>query len=301
MNTLVIVTGPTAVGKTGAAIQIAQTFGCEIINADSRQVYADIPIATALPTAGQRAAVPHHLMAFLPLEQTYSAWQFEHDALALLPRLWQRGNGFAVVVGGSMMYVDALRFGIDPMPDIRPDIRQAVLDQIESEGLDNLLEELRRRDPEYHAIVDRANPRRVAHAIEICRQTGSTYTSLRTGTARQRPFRIITLALNLPRDVLFDRINCRVLQMIDLGLEDEARRVYPMRQLNALNTVGLKEMFAHFDGRLSRDEAIARIQKNTRVYAKKQLTWLRRDNTLHYATPDQALPLLKTLIGEDAP
>lgn len=288
MNTLIIVTGPTASGKTRVAVELARRLGTEIINADSRQIYADIPIVTAQPTADERAGVPHHLLGFMPLTASYSAWQFERDALALLPGIFGRCGGKAIVAGGSMMYVDALRHGIDAMPDIDPDIRRAVLGQIQREGLDSLLDELERRDPEYFEIVDRRNPRRVAHAVEICRQTGGTYTALRSGTQRERPFRIVTIALKLDRETLFERINRRVHRMIDAGLEEEARRVAHLRHLNALNTVGLKEMFAYFDGTFTRDEAIARIQKNTRVYAKKQLTWLRRDPSLVWLSPDEA-------------
>ena len=277
MNTLTVITGPTASGKTDAAIRLAQRLGCEIINADSRQIYRDIPIATAQPDASQLAAVPHHLIAFKPLDQTYNAWQFEHDALALLPDLFERGNGNAIACGGSMMYVDALCHGIDAMPDVDPDLRRSVLDRLAGEGLDSLVADLQRLDPDYCATADLKNPRRVCHALELCLQTGQPYSTLRTGQPKPRPFAVRKYVVDIDRQTLFERINSRVDRMVEQGLEQEARRVYPLRRLNALNTVGLKEMFAYFDGTLDRDTAIARIKKNTRVYAKKQLTWLRRD------------------------
>jgi len=286
--TLIVITGPTAVGKTAAAIQLAQHLGCDIINADSRQVYRDIPICTAMPTPDQLAAVKHHLVAFKSLDQTYSAAHYEADVLALLPRLWQH-NRYAVLCGGSMLYIDAVCRGIDQLPDISDEVRQAVKHQLQNQGLESLVAELRQRDPDYAATIDQHNTRRVCHAVEICREAGVPYSTLRTGQPKQRDFDIVKLALNLPREQLFDRINRRVDLMMQAGLEQEAQRVYPLRHLNALNTVGLKEMFAYFDGVLDRETAIARIKKHTRVYAKKQLTWLRRDHHLTWLSPDDDL------------
>lgn len=290
-KTLIVITGPTATGKTDTAIAVAQRLQCDIINADSRQVYHGIPICTAMPTTSQRAAAKHHLLDFLNLDQPYSASQFETDVMALLPQLWQHSD-HAVLCGGSMMYVDAVCNGIDPLPDISDEVRNAVKQQLASQGLESLVAELERLDPRYAATMDRYNPRRVCHAVEICRQAGVPYSSLRTGKPRQRDFNIVKVALNLPREQLFERINCRVDKMVRQGLEQEARAVYHLRHLNSLNTVGMKEMFAWFDGMMDFHTAIERIKKNTRVYAKKQLTWLRRDDALLWLTPDNAVEVI---------
>ena len=279
MNRLIVITGPTGVGKTAYAIEMAQRLSCEIINADSRQIYRGIPIGTAAPTVEQRAAVPHHLVAFKDLDEQYSASQFETDVLALLPKLWQKCDT-AIMCGGSMMYIDAVCRGIDILPDISPEVRQAVLDKYHNDGLDSVLAELQTLDPDYFEQVDRKNPRRVIHAVEICRQAGVPYSTLRTGQPKPRPFAIEKIALNMPRERLFERINARVDAMLEAGLEVEARSVYHLRHLNALNTVGYKEMFAYFDGKMDFLTATERIKKNTRVYAKKQLTWLARDNDI---------------------
>ena len=236
MKTLIVITGPTGVGKTAAAIAVAQRLHCHIVNADSRQVYRDIPIGTAAPTASELAQVPHHLVGFKSLDEPYSASQFEHDVLDLLPQLWQRSD-YAVMCGGSMMYVDAVCNGIDDLPDIAPHLREAVLEQYRLQGLESVLADLERLDPDYYKQVDKKNPRRVIHAVEICRQAGVPYSSLRKGEKKKRPFHIVKLALNTERPALFDRINRRVDAMMEAGLLDEARRVYPLRHLNALNTV----------------------------------------------------------------
>ncbi|MBO4814135.1 MAG: tRNA (adenosine(37)-N6)-dimethylallyltransferase MiaA [Muribaculaceae bacterium] len=284
--TLVVLTGPTASGKTAAAIALAQRLGCEIINADSRQIFKEIPICTAAPTAAEQALVRHHFVGTKHIDEYYSASQFETDVMALLPSFWSKGN-YAVMCGGSMLYVDAVCHGIDDIPDISPEVRSAVKAKLEQEGLQSLLDELQRLDPEYYGIVDRQNTKRVAHAVEICRQTGVTYTSLRTGTIKQRPFNIVKLGIDLDRPTLFDRINRRVDHMMEQGLEQEARSVFHLRHLNALNTVGMKEMFAYFDGTMDFVTARERIKKNTRVYAKKQLTWLARDPAVHWLTAEQ--------------
>ena len=287
-KTLIVITGPTAVGKTAVAIELAQRLHCDIINADSRQVYRDIPICTATPTPEELAAARHHFVAFKDLDESYSAAQFETDVLNLLPSLWQQGNT-AVMCGGSMLYVDAVCRGIDQLPDISPEVRSAVKEKLQREGLEGLMAELEQLDPEYAATIDRKNTSRVCHGVEICRQAGVPYSTLRTGTAKQRDFRIIKLALNIERDQLFARINTRVDRMIESGLEQEARSVYHLRHLNSLNTVGMKEMFAIFDGTMDRHTAIERMKKNTRVYAKKQLTWYRRDPDITWVTPDDAV------------
>lgn len=287
-KTLIAITGPTGVGKTATAIELAQQLHCDIINADSRQVYRGIPICTAAPTPEELAAARHHFVAFKELDENYSAAQFEADVMQLLPTLWHHGD-YAVLCGGSMMYVDAVCRGIDNLPDISPEVRAAVKDKLAREGLESLMEELERLDPQYAATIDRKNTSRVCHGVEICRQAGVPYSTLRTGMAKQRDFKIIKLALNIERERLFERINKRVDRMVEAGLEQEARSVYHLRHLNSLNTVGLKEMFALFDGTMDRHTAIERIKKNTRVYAKKQLTWYRRDPDITWVTPDDAV------------
>lgn len=296
MPTLIVIAGPTGVGKTAAAIKVAQHLGCDIINADSRQVFRGIPIGTAAPTPEEQALVRHHFVQFKALDEYYSAAQFETDVLQLLPSLWQQGD-YAVMCGGSMMYVDAVCNGIDPIPDISDEVRQAVKRQWHEQGLEPLLAELERLDPVYYGQVDKQNHRRVLHAVEICRQTGKSYSTLRTGKAKQRPFNIIKVGLNMERELLFNRINRRVDAMIEQGLEQEARSVFHLKHLNSLNTVGYKEMFAYFDGTMDRHTAIERIKKNTRLYAKKQLRWLQRDTTITWCHPDECLPIVINLLN----
>lgn len=275
MKTLIVVTGPTASGKTDLAVRLALEHDTEIISADSRQIYKGIPIVTAVPDACQRAGVIHHLMEVLPLDAYYSAAMFEEDALRIAHEIWKRRD-VAIVCGGSMMYVDALINGIDELPTVPDHIRFPLMEDWKRNGDDWLRDRLKALDPEYWTAVDQSNMKRIFHAVEICLSAGTTYTSLRTGKRKERDFKIEKIVIDLPREVLFDRINRRVLAMVEKGLEEEARRVYPMRHLNSLNTVGLKEMFAYFDGEMDFDTAVARIQKNTRVYAKKQLTWLKK-------------------------
>ena len=296
-KTLIVITGPTGVGKTAVAIQLAQQLHCDIINADSRQIYRGIPICTAAPTPEELAAVKHHFVAFKDLEENYNAAQFEADALALLPSLWQQGDT-VVMCGGSMLYIDAVCRGIDNLPDISPEVRAAVKEKLTQEGLESLVAELEQLDPKYAATIDRKNTSRVCHGVEICRQAGVPYSTLRTGTAKQRDFNIIKLALNIERDELYRRINSRVDHMIEAGLEQEARSVYHLRHLNSLNTVGMKEMFAIFDGTMDRDTAIERMKKNTRVYAKKQLTWYKRDPDIIWVNPDTAIPTAMQLLAD---
>lgn len=267
-----VITGPTASGKSALAIEHALQRDLEIISADSRQIYKGIPIVTAQPSAEELAAVSHHLIGVLPLDAYYSAAMFEEEALEIAHRqLAERGE--VIVCGGSMMYIDAFCRGIDELPTISDAIRKEVYDEHYEKGNEWALEELYRLDPEYYAIVDRKNMKRVVHAIEIIRQSGTTFTSLRKGVRKERDFEIEYHYVDMPRDVLFGRINARVDEMVKRGLIEEARSIYPLRHLNSLNTVGLKELFAVFDGDMPLDIAIERIKKNTRVYAKKQLTW----------------------------
>ena len=293
-KTLVVITGPTGVGKTAVAIRLARDLGTEIVSADSRQIFREIPIGTAAPTAEEQAAVRHHFVGILGLEDYYSAAQFEEDALATIDRLFE-SHDYAVMCGGSMMYVDAVCKGIDQLPTISAEVRTLVARRYEEEGAESMLAELQRLDPTYYNQVDRNNLKRVIHAIEICLQAGRPYSELRTGAVKERPFRIVKIGLNLPRPQLFDRINHRVEMMIEEGLIEEARRVYPLRHLNSLNTVGYKEMFAWFDGTMDYETAVARLQKNTRVYAKKQLTWFAKDPTMHWLSPTDYNDLKKYL------
>ena len=284
MKRLIVITGPTGIGKTNVAIEIAERLGTEIVSADSRQIYRDIPIGTAAPDAGQLARVRHHFVGTLGLDEYFSAAQYEAEALDVIARLHSCHDD-VVMCGGSMMYVDAVCRGIDDIPTISPEIRNHLMERYERDGIESLRISLLGYDPEYYRMVDLNNHRRIIHALEICLQAGVPYSSLRTGEAKKRPFEIVKIALNMPREQLFDRINRRVDAMMLEGLEQEARKVYPLRHLNSLNTVGFKEMFAYFDGTLSRDTAIERIKKNTRVYAKKQLTWFAKDSQIIWCEP----------------
>ena len=289
-KSLVVLLGPTAVGKTELSLQLAERLGCPIISADSRQLYRDMVVATAAPTREQLARVPHHFIGTLSLTDYYSSAQYEADALALIERLFTRHDTL-LLTGGSMMYIDAVCNGIDEIPTISEEVRRAVVTRYEEEGLDVLLEELQRLDPDFYEKVDRRNPKRVIHAVEICRMTGQPYSSLRTETKKERPFDIVKIGLTRPREELYGRINSRVDAMMRDGLEAEARRLYPYRHLNALNTVGYKEMFAYFDGTYDLPAAVEKIKRNTRVYARKQMTWFRRDDTIVWFTPDDRLKL----------
>lgn len=274
---VVVVTGPTASGKTALALDIASALGCDIISADSRQIYRELPIGTAAPTVAEQARARHHLVGCKSVTEGYSAAAFEADALRILGDMFSAGQRVAVVCGGSMMYVDALVRGIDDMPSISDAVRDRVLSFYYEQGLEALLAWLETIDPAMHAVVDRRNPKRVIHAVEICLQAGVPASSLRTGQPKSRPFRVLKLCIDMPREPLFARINARTEAMMVAGFLDEARRMLPYRHCNALNTVGYKELFAYFDGTMNLPVAVARIAKNTRVYAKKQLTWLARD------------------------
>ena len=287
MNTLVVITGPTAVGKTELCLNIAESYGIPIINADSRQIYSDMHIGTASPTEEQLRRVKHYFVGNLHLGDYYNASMFEQDVLHVLEKEFDgRNDHIALMTGGSMMYIDAVCNGIDDIPTITDDVRQWMKQRLENEGLERLCEELRLMDPEYYAIVDRHNTRRVIHALEICHQTGHTFTSYRVRERKQRPFAIVKIALNREREVLYERINRRVDSMMAAGLEDEARRLLPYRHENALNTVGYKELFAYFDGIWPLDEAVERIKGNTRRYARKQLTWFKRDPAVRWFDTD---------------
>ena len=266
-------------------MDIAKHFGIPIINADSRQIYRELKIGTARPTDEQTQAVRHYFVGTLSLDDYYSASLFEQQVLQLLNQLFQASD-YALLTGGSMMYIDAVCDGIDDIPTIDDETRRLMKQRLADEGLEALCEELRRLDPEYYEIVDRQNPRRVVHALEICTMTGKTYTSFRRREQRQRPFSIVKIALNRPREELYERINCRVDQMMSDGLLEEAHALYPRRELNALNTVGYKELFDYLDGRWPLEEAVERIKGNTRRYARKQLTWYKKDEQIRWFHPD---------------
>ena len=285
-KTLIVITGPTAVGKTALCLEIAKHFDIPIINADSRQIYRELRIGTAQPTKEQMQEVKHYFVGTLGLDDYYSASLFEQQVLECLEQQFLT-NDYALLSGGSMMYIDAVCDGIDDIPTIDDETRALMKQRLADEGLEALVDELRRLDPEYYEIVDRQNPRRVVHALEICVMTGKTYTSFRKREKRQRPFQIIKIGLNRPREELYDRINQRVDQMMADGLLEEARSLYPLRHLNALNTVGYKELFDHLEGRWPLEEAVERIKGNTRRYARKQLTWYKKDERMKWFHPQE--------------
>ena len=284
-KTLIVITGPTAVGKTALCLDIAKHFGIPIINADSRQIYRELKIGTAAPTEDQLRQVRHYFVGTLALTDYYSASMYEEQVMQLLGELFQSSD-YALLTGGSMMYIDAVCNGIDDIPTVDDKTRNALKQRLADEGLDALCEQLRELDPEHYEVVDRKNPRRVVHALEICLMTGRTYTSFRTNARKERPFRIIKIGLTRDREVIYNRINQRVDDMMQAGLLDEARSLHHLRHLNALNTVGYKEMFTYLDGTWTLDEAIERLKGNTRRYARKQLTWYKRDPEMTWFSPD---------------
>lgn len=288
MNSLVILLGPTGVGKTELSLRIAEHFGSPIISSDSRQLYKDLPIGTAAPTPEQMARVKHYMVGTLSLTDYYSASNFEEDVISLLQTLHQT-IPTVVMTGGSMMYIDAVSKGIDDIPTVTPEIREAIYAQFEREGLDNILQELKASDPVHYEEVDRMNYKRVIHAVEICRMTGKPYSSFRTNSKKERPFKIIKIGLTRDREELYNRINLRVDQMMSDGMLEEARKVYPYRHLNSLNTVGYKELFKYFDGEWPLDLAIEKIKRNSRVYARKQMTWFKRDEDIKWFNPDEEM------------
>lgn len=287
-------------GKTDLCIRLAHLFSAPIVNADSRQVYREMKIGTARPDEAELAQARFYFVGNLSITDYYSAARYEQDALRLIAELF-RTSDYVILSGGSMMYVDAVVKGIDDIPTVPDDIRAEMKQRLESEGLEALGDELKRLDPEYHAIVDLKNPRRVLHALEICHSTGRTYTSFRVRACKPRPFNIIKIGLNIPRPRLFERINGRVDKMIAEGLVDEARELYPQRGLTALNTVGYNEMFKYFDGEMTLPVAIERMKKNTRVYAKKQLTWYKRDEEMTWFGPDDFDSIVEYIKSKSVP
>lgn len=292
--TLIVLIGPTGVGKTELSLRIAEHFNTHIISSDSRQLYADLKIGTAAPTREQLQRVPHHFVGTLQLTDYYSAAQYESEVLAVLEGLFKQHNT-VLLTGGSMMYVDAICKGIDDIPTVDAETRQLMLQRYEQEGLEQMCAELKLLDPEYYKIVDLKNPKRVIHALEICYMTGKTYTSFRTQQAKERPFRIIKIGLTRERPELYERINRRVDLMIEEGLVEEAKAVYPQRHLNSLNTVGYKEIFKYLDGEWDLPFAIEKIKQNSRIYSRKQMTWFKRDKDILWFHPDQEEEILACL------
>ena len=283
--TLIVITGPTGVGKTELTLQVAEHYKVPVINADSRQLYRELPVGTAAPTKEQLSRVRHYFVGSRSVRDGYSASMYEQDVLRLLAEMEAKGQEIALLSGGSMLYIDAVCKGIDDIPTIRDNIRAQLKVRLAEEGLPALSEQLRRLDPVHWEKVDRKNPRRVVHALEVCIQTGRPYSSFLSDSCRPRPFRMVKVGLNMERAMLYDRINHRVLQVLDNGLCDEALRMLPLRHLNALNTVGYKEMFDYLDGLVTMEKTRERIQSNTRRYARKQLTWYKRDEEMRWFDP----------------
>lgn len=295
MDTLVIVLGPTGVGKTELCLQLAEHLGTPVINADSRQIFAELPIGTAAPSKEQQRRVKHFFVGNHHIQDYYNASMYEEDVLKLLPQIFHFHSHRALLSGGSMMYIDAVCKGIDDIPTVDEHTRTLMKQRLSGEGLPTLVAELKRLDPEHWEIVDKKNPRRVIHALEICHMTGRTYTSFRTNQIKRRPFNIIKIGLDRDREELYERINNRVLKMMEEGLEDEAKALYPLRGLNALNTVGYKELFAFFDGSINREEAVRQIQSNSRRYMRKQLTWFKHDEQIRWFHPDNIKEIINYL------
>jgi tRNA dimethylallyltransferase len=292
MNTLIVVLGPTGVGKSAISIQLAQYFQTHIISADSRQFFRELRIGTAVPSISDLEKVPHHFVQNKSIHHYYNVSEFEVEALQLIDQLFQSHNPL-IMTGGSMLYLDTICKGIDDIPTVDPAIRNEVVAWYEQHGLEALQQRLLEVDPEYYHLVDLNNPKRLLHAVEIFQMTARPFTSFRKNTVKQRHFRIVKIGINQDRDTLYDRINQRVDQMMNEGLLEEVKTVYPYRELNSLNTVGYKELFSYLDGTCSLDEAVDLIKRNSRRYARKQLTWFRRDQEVAWFEPDQVQAIIE--------
>lgn len=285
MKTLFVIVGPTGVGKTSLCLKIAEHLNTVIINADSRQLFKEIPIGTAAPTKEERRRVKHFFVGNLHINEYYNASMYENSVLKLLNILFKYKDN-VILSGGSMMYIDAVCKGIDDIPSVDNTIRNKLQEKFDKEGLANISKELEKLDPEYYNIVDRNNYKRIIHALEICLSTGQTYTSFRLNSPKKRPFKIVKIGLNRERQELYDRIDIRVEQMVNDGLIQEAQNVYKYKELNALNTVGYKEMFEYLDGISTLENTIFRIKCNTHKYCRKQITWFKRDSNIRWFSPD---------------
>lgn len=295
-KTLIVLLGPTGVGKTDLSIEIAKYFGTSIISCDSRQIYKEMYIGTAVPASEQLAAVPHYFIQTLSVEDYYNSWQFEVQALEKIHELFE-SRDVVVMAGGSMMYIDAVCKGIDDIPTITPELREELMKVYEERGLEYMQELLKELDPVFYEQVDLSNAKRVIHAVEVCRMAGVPYSSLRTNTPKDRGFDIVRIGLNRDKEELYERIDRRVDQMLADGLEAEARSLLPLRRLNALNTVGYKELFDYFEGVTDWEEAIRLIKRNSRRYARKQLSWFRRDEDIRWFHPEARQDIFEYLFS----
>lgn len=289
---LVVLTGPTGIGKTAVGIRLARYFNTEILSSDSRQIFKELSIGTAVPSQSELRLVKHHFIHSHSIYENYNASKFEFEALKKLDDIFQKNN-MVIMVGGSMLYIDAVCKGIDSIPDADPEIRKNLKVQLEKEGIESLRLQLKKLDPEYYQVVDLKNPARIIHALEICLTSGKTFTSFRSNLEKQRPFKIIKIGLDCDREVLHGHINDRVDKMIKTGLEEEARSVYNQKNLTSLNTVGYREFFSFFDGEISKEKAIELIKRNSRRYARKQLTWFRRDEKMTWFQPNQTTDIIQ--------
>lgn len=292
MNTLIVVLGPTGVGKSDVSLQLATHYHSEIISADSRQLYRELQIGTAVPSPEDRTLVPHHFIQTKSVEDYYNVSEYENEAITLIEQLFHTINPL-ILTGGSMMYVDTICKGIDDIPTVDPDVRNEVISWYNENGIEALRKRLSEVDPEYYEIVDQNNHKRMLHAVEVYQMTGMPITSFRKNRVVKRPFKIIKVGINQDRAKLYERINCRVGQMMTAGLLDEAKSVYQFRHLNSLNTVGYKELFSFIDGECSLEEAVDLIKRNTRKYARKQLTWFRRDQEIKWFEPEQVQQIIE--------
>jgi len=291
-KSLVVLTGPTGIGKTAVAIKLAKYFNTEIVSSDSRQIFKELRIGTAVPTKQELSAVKHHFIQSHSITENYNASKFENEAILLLTQLFKTLD-LIILAGGSMLYIEAICKGIDDMPDADPEIRSKLKTELENDGIESLRLKLKKLDPEYYKVVDLKNPNRIIHALEMCLMTGKTFSSFRTNSKKKRPFDIIKIGLNCDRNILHHRINRRVDLMVKDGLEEEARSVYLQRHLNSLNTVGYKEWFAYFNGEISKNKAIELVKRNSRRYARKQLTWFRRDSEMQWFESNQTEEIIE--------
>ncbi|OJJ18323.1 tRNA (adenosine(37)-N6)-dimethylallyltransferase MiaA [marine bacterium AO1-C] len=296
-KTLLVVLGPTAVGKTELCIRLAQHFDTEIVSADSRQFYREMAIGTAKPTPEEQAEAPHHFIDSHSITQNYNVGDYEKDALACLDEIFSRKN-FAILTGGSGLYLQVVTDGMDDMPEVNPEIRERLMQQVETEGLENLLTQLEQLDPDYYAKVDKANPHRVVRALEVCLSTGKSFSSFRKQTKAERPFDILKIGLERDREELYERINERVDIMLAEGLLEEVKGLYDYKDHQALQTVGYKEIFDHMDGQYDWEEAIRLLKRNTRRYAKRQMTWFRRDEEIHWFSPKELEEIVMWIEGK---
>ena len=300
MASLIILVGPTAIGKTDLAIQMAQHFGTEIISADSRQIFKEMCIGTAKPSSQDLSLVKHHFINSHSINQDFSVGHFEKEGLAILTQIFKR-HQTAILVGGSGLYVNAITQGFDDLPMAPPAVRAQLNDAFSEKGISYLQEELKKFDPEYYAEVDINNPQRLVRALEVCLHTGTKFSALRKNQEKKRPFQIIKIGLKMEREALYDRINHRVDLMMEAGLLEEVQALLPYRHLNALQTVGYQEIFDYMDGKCSLADAVSQIKQNTRRFAKRQITWFNRDPEIRWFEPNQYQTILQFIASQINP